>query len=80
MVVKVVGHDVALADALAGAHPGSAFLAVVRDPVGVARAWSRAGSRPGDLRWSPIRGQCRGIATLGSGPCHAAASMTAGPA
>ena len=32
------------------------------------------------VRWSPIRGQCRGIATLGSGPCHAAASMTAGPA
>ena len=32
------------------------------------------------LRWSPIRGQFRGIATLGSGPHHAAASMTAGPA
>ena len=34
----------------------------------------------GALRWSPIRGQCRGIATLGSGPRHAAASMTVGPA
>ena len=32
------------------------------------------------MRWSPIRGQTCGIATLGSGPRHAAASMTAGPA
>ena len=34
----------------------------------------------GGVRWSLFRGQCRGIATLGSGPRHAAALMTVGPA
>ena len=38
---------------------------------------SRRGFR---LRWSSIRGRCCGIATLGSGSRHGAASMIVGPA